>query len=79
MHAGARGLLVSHWYVPSKATAALTVFAAEALSRDPSKNRARALQTAMNRVRKGEHPDSKKYAAHAHPVYWAAFVTVGDV
>lgn len=79
MHAGARGLLVSHWYVPSKATAALTVFAAEALSRDPLKNRARALQTAMNRVRKGEHPDSKKYAAHAHPVYWAAFVTVGDV
>jgi CHAT domain-containing protein len=77
-HAGARSLMVSHWYVPSQAAASLSVFAAEGATRR-GLDRARALREAMLRVMNGEDADGRSAPRHAHPVYWAPFVMVGAV
>lgn len=75
--AGARSLLVSHWYVPSAAAAALTVFTAEVLAKD-AVSRPEALRQAMDRVREGYTLEGIRNARFGHPAYWAPFVVVGD-
>lgn len=75
-HAGARSLMVSHWYVPSEAAASLSVFTAEGSTRR-GLDRAQALRDAMLRVMAGEDADGQLSPRHAHPVYWSPFVIVG--
>jgi CHAT domain-containing protein len=70
-YAGARALLVSHWYVDSKATVALITKSFDALKADPKIGRAEALRRAM----------ASLVAARgwtAHPSAWAPFVVVGE-
>jgi CHAT domain-containing protein len=70
-YAGARALLVSHWYVDSDATVALITETFNALHADPALGRAEALRRAM----------AASIAAGgraAHPAVWAAFVVVGE-
>ena len=67
-YAGARALLVSHWYVDSLATVTLIQGAIEELKSDPAPGRAGALQRSMHRlIDKG-----------APPSQWAPFVLVGE-
>jgi CHAT domain-containing protein len=69
-HAGARRLLVSHWQVPSKATARLMTALFQTMGPDMSVGASRSLQAAqLSLIRE---PQS------AHPFFWAAFVLVGD-
>ena len=70
-YAGARSLLVSHWYVNSLATVSLITMAFDALKRDPKIGRAEALRRAMlSLMRSGKRT--------WHPAYWAPFVLVGE-
>ncbi len=69
-YAGARALLVSHWYVNSDATVKLITKSFEAQKKDPKLGRAAALRAAMLDLIK-----SKKYS---HPEYWAPFIVVGE-
>jgi CHAT domain-containing protein len=64
--------------VVSDAAVALTVFAARELNAAPDVGRAEALRRAMITVMEGRHPDGKKRALFAHPVFWAPFVNVGE-
>ena len=66
MHAGSRGLLVSHWSVASAATRDLMI----ALFRQIKAGRPAdaALAAAQAELRRGQ----------PHPFFWAAFVHVGD-
>ena len=68
--AGARRLLVSHWQVPSKATADLMTRVFETMGPNMAVGPARALQAAQ--LQQIRNPQS------AHPFFWAAFVLVGD-
>jgi CHAT domain-containing protein/Tfp pilus assembly protein PilF len=72
-YAGSRTLLVSHWYVDSRATAWLTSGSVAALQRDPSLGSAEALRQSMLRLLDGD-----RGALYAHPVFWAPFVAVGE-
>lgn len=68
--AGARGLVVSHWQVPSAATAQLMTGMFNTLGPDlkgGSSPALKAAQTAMIHQKKT-----------AHPFFWGAFVVVGD-
>lgn len=70
-YAGARSLLVSHWYVDSQATVALITQAFEAQERNPQIGRAGALRHAMlSLITSGERT--------WHPAYWAPFAIVGE-
>ena len=70
-YAGARSLLVSHWYVDSHATLALITKAFDALKRDPQIGRAEALRQAMvSLLNEGQHT--------WHPASWAPFVVLGE-
>ena len=70
-YAGARSLLVSHWYVDSYATVALITKAFDALKRDPKIRRAGALRQAMlSLITEGKDT--------WHPSQWAPFVIVGE-
>ena len=69
-HAGARRLLVSHWQVPSKATARLMTRLFETMGPDMAVGPSRSLQAAQLSLI--QQPQS------AHPFFWAAFVLVGD-
>jgi CHAT domain-containing protein len=71
-YAGARALLVSHWYVDSEAAVGLTTRAFDAMRSDPTIGRAEALRRSMVQLITAGSPD------HAHPEYWAPFVLVGD-
>jgi CHAT domain-containing protein len=71
-YAGARSLLVSHWAVPSAATAKLVSAAVGATARDKRLGRAEALRRALlAMIDKGEPHE-------AHPSYWAPFIVVGE-
>jgi CHAT domain-containing protein/tetratricopeptide (TPR) repeat protein len=70
-YAGARALLVSHWYVDSKATVMLITKAFEALKTDPKIARAEALRRAMTGM-------IARGGRMAHPDNWAPFVVVGE-
>ncbi len=68
-HAGARGLLVSHWPVSSQASVKLTTgFFSNVES---AGGRAAALKLAMHNLQNDERP------VFAHPAFWAPFVLVG--
>jgi CHAT domain-containing protein len=70
-YAGARALIVSHWYVDSEATVALITRAFDALKADPKIGRAEALRRGMAAlIASGERT--------AHPSAWAPFVVVGE-
>jgi len=70
-HAGARALLVSHWYVDSDATVALITKSFDALKADPKIGRAEALRRAMQAL-------IARTDRTAHPSAWAPFVVVGE-
>lgn len=69
-HAGARNLVVSHWQVPSSATARLMTdaFAAMSARKDTS------IDEALRHAQIGAIGDRQS----AHPFFWGAFVVLGD-
>jgi CHAT domain-containing protein len=69
-HAGARSLLVSHWYVVSEPTVRITTEMLRRYEAEPGLGRAEALRRSMQLLRA-----SPKYA---HPQYWAPFIVVGE-
>ncbi|HJZ32155.1 MAG TPA: tetratricopeptide repeat protein, partial [Hyphomicrobiaceae bacterium] len=71
-YAGARALLVSHWYVNSDATVALIKGAFGELKRDPEIGHAEALRRSMLAL------IDKGPERFAHPAAWAPFVVVGE-
>lgn len=76
-YAGARALLVSHWYVDSRAAVQLTTRAFAELEQDPSIGRGEALRRAMlAAMYDGGRP--KSWTPAAHPAVWAPFVVVGE-
>jgi len=68
--AGARNLLVTHWSVPSEATTSLMGRVFASLGPDMTRSIARALQQAQIQM--------LGMPATAHPVFWGAFVLLGD-
>jgi CHAT domain-containing protein/tetratricopeptide (TPR) repeat protein len=70
-YAGARSLLVSHWYVDSEAAVAITTGAVNTIKANPKTRRAEAL-------RSSEAALIAKGGRFAHPSVWAPFVLVGD-
>jgi tetratricopeptide (TPR) repeat protein len=72
-YAGARSLLVSHWYVGSKAAVELTIDTFAELAKDPSIGRAEALRRSMMAMLDPSQP-----AEFAHPLAWAPFVLAGE-
>ena len=69
-HAGARSMVVSHWQVPSAATARLMSGTFAFLGPQLGAGSAPALRDAQLRLIADR--------ATAHPFFWAAFVVVGD-
>ncbi len=70
-YAGARSLLVSHWYVDSAAAVAITTGAVNAMKANPKMGRAEALRGSIAAV-------IAKGGRFAHPSVWAPFVLVGN-
>lgn len=69
-HAGARNMLVTHWQVPSAATAELMSALFTSLRESNGGSVGESLRRAQNSLfAKG---------ATAHPFFWAAFVVIGD-
>jgi len=71
-YAGARSLLVSHWYVNSTAAVLLITHVFAELRADASVSHAEALRRAMLELIDDDT------APGAHPAYWAPFVVVGE-
>ena len=69
-YAGARNMLISHWQVPSAATAELMSSLFASLGPTMAGSPADALRTAQLSM--------MNKAATAHPFFWAAFVVMGD-
>ena len=67
--AGARAVMASHWAVFSEQTEDLTVAMYDEIG-DSNASFSRALRSAQTKMRK----DPKT----SHPIYWAAFVVIGD-
>ena len=76
-YAGARALLVSHWYVDSDAAVKLTTKAFAAMKADLSIGRAEAMRLAMLAVM-GDRSRPAHWTPAAHPAVWAPFVVVGE-
>ena len=72
-YAGARSLLVSHWWVASDSTVLLTTGTIEALAENPAIGRAEALRVSITKLMGGEGAPE-----FSHPVFWAPFVLVGE-
>jgi tetratricopeptide (TPR) repeat protein len=72
-YAGARSLLVSHWWVASDATVPLTTFMLKEYETNPGQGKAEAHRKAMMALM--ATPDHPEYA---HPIFWAPFVIVGE-
>ena len=70
-YAGARSLLVSHWYVDSEAAVKLVAGTFAQAKLHPSDGRAEAVRRAMLALMSGGH-------RNAHPATWAPFVVVGE-
>ncbi len=70
-YAGARSLLVSHWYVNSAASVAVTTGAVNAMKAEPKIGRAEALRRSIAAL-------IAKGGDYAHPSVWAPFVLVGN-
>lgn len=81
LYAGARALLVSSWPVDSDASRQLMVDLFAHQQRHPGVHKASHLQAAMRKMLKsGAARDARGRAlyAHAHPLFWAPFVMLGD-
>jgi len=76
-YAGARALLVSHWYVDSRAAVKLTTSAFAELERNPQIGRAEAFRRAMLATM-NDTGRPKSWTSAAHPAVWAPFVLVGE-
>ena len=74
MHAGAKGLLVSHWSVESQSTKDLMVDVFRRLK--SGRNAPQALAEAQAAMRSSNPAVGQ--LARAHPFFWAPFVYVGD-
>ena len=72
-YAGARALLVSHWYVDSDATVRLVTRATSELKSEPTMTRSEALRRAMMAL-----IDDTSNDRTVHPATWAPFVVVGE-
>jgi CHAT domain-containing protein/tetratricopeptide (TPR) repeat protein len=70
-YAGARALLVSHWYVDSEAAVAITTGAVNAMKAEPKIGRAEALRRSISAL-------IARGGRFAHPSVWAPFVLVGN-
>jgi CHAT domain-containing protein len=70
-YAGARSLLVSHWYVNSDAAVAITTGAFNAMKAEPKIGRAEALRRSIAAL-------IASGGENAHPSVWAPFVLVGN-
>lgn len=76
-YAGARALLVSHWYVDSDAAVKLVTRAFAEVAANPTIGRAEALRRAMLAfMRTTDRPTH--WMPAAHPAVWAPFVVVGE-
>ncbi len=71
-NAGARGLLVTHWTIPSESAVKTTTGLVAARARDPGMDWAEALREATLAIIDREGPPE-----WAHPSYWGAYVAVG--
>lgn len=69
---GARSLLVSHWYVDSKATEELIKSTIMLLQKEPGIERSEALRRSI--ITMTDSGDERL----AHPSKWAPFVVVGE-
>jgi CHAT domain-containing protein len=76
-YAGARALLVSHWYVDSDAAVKLVTSAFSALKRDPAIGRAEAMRRAALSVMADQSRAAPSVPA-AHPSVWGPFAVVGE-
>ncbi len=70
-YAGARALLVSHWYVNSAATVPLITRAFREIEARPGIGRAEAMRLAMSSL-------IAEGGRKAHPANWAPFIVVGE-
>jgi CHAT domain-containing protein len=70
-YAGARALLVSHWYVNSAATVDLITGAFGEMQAHPEIGRAEAMRRAMAAL-------IARGGRNAHPAFWAPFAVVGE-
>ncbi|MDO8051112.1 CHAT domain-containing tetratricopeptide repeat protein [Janthinobacterium sp. SUN211] len=71
-HAGARTLMVSHWYVSSKGAAELATSMMQRLAADPRAGKAEALRQAMLEM------IVSRSSISSHPAIWAPFSIIGD-
>jgi CHAT domain-containing protein len=69
-YAGAKGMVVSHWQVPSEQTARLMTGMFVRIGRNFAESPAIALSKAQQEL--------STSAQTAHPYFWAAFTVVGD-
>jgi CHAT domain-containing protein len=72
IYAGARSLLVSHWYVNSSATVNLITGVFSAMEHEPGIGQAEGLRRAMSKL------VTEGASTNAHPASWAPFVVVGE-
>lgn len=70
--AGARGLIATHWFIPSEPAVAMTTATVRAKVDDDALSWAQALRRAALQQIDGPGPD-----LNAHPISWAAFILVG--
>ncbi|GMR08261.1 MAG: tetratricopeptide repeat protein [Gammaproteobacteria bacterium] len=79
-YAGSKALLVSLWPVVSSSTQRLTTALFEASKADASLGRAQALARARLTLIDGPGylQDGKETFSYAHPIFWAAFIVVGE-
>jgi CHAT domain-containing protein/tetratricopeptide (TPR) repeat protein len=76
-YAGGRALLVSHWYVDSRAAVEITTGAFAELRRNPSIGRAEAFRRSMLAAM-SDRGRPRSWTPAAHPAVWAPFVIVGE-
>ena len=69
LYAGSRAVLATHWAIASEPTVTLTAATFAAFAK-PETGRAEALRQAQLAMLRNP--------ATAHPVFWAAFVVVGE-
>jgi CHAT domain-containing protein/tetratricopeptide (TPR) repeat protein len=71
LYAGARSLVVSHWYINSEAAVSLITRMFGELARQPDISRGEAMRRSMKAL-------VQQGGTKAHPSYWAPFVVVGE-
>jgi len=79
-YAGARTLLVSLWPVESSSTQLLTTSIFDAEKKHSGIGKAEALRQARLRLIKGKGyiTDGAQAFSYAHPIFWSAFIAVGE-